>query len=57
MCPFCTDKPCKVIDEPNGTLRCECGRHAWPNSAVFTETVRKANLTIGHMVQVWTQAL
>ena len=57
MCPFCKDKPCKVIEQPSGKLACECGRHAWPNSAVYSEACRVASLTVGHMVHNWTQAL
>jgi hypothetical protein len=57
MCPFCTDKPCKIIEQPSGKVMCECGRHSWPNSAAFTESVRKANLTIGGAIHTWTQSL
>ena len=57
MCPFCKDKPCKVIEQPSGKLACECGRHAWPNSGVYAEACRVASLTVGHMVHNWTQSL
>ena len=56
MCPFCKDKVCKVIEQPSGRLACECGRHSWPNSAVYAESCRLANLTVVGMVQSWTQS-
>ena len=56
MCPFCKDRPCRVIEQPNGRLMCECGRHSWPNSSVYAETLRRANLTVVHMVHDWTQS-
>ena len=56
MCPFCKDKPCKVIEQPNGRLVCECGHHAWPNAAVYGEACRKANLTVVKTVHEWTQS-
>ena len=55
MCPNCKDKPCKVIDQ-NGRLVCECGRHSWPNAAVYAEACRKASLTVGKTVHTWTQS-
>lgn len=57
MCPFCRDlpKPCAVIEQPSGKLVCECGRHAWPNGAVYAETCRRANLTVVGTVHTWTQ--
>ena len=57
MCPFCNDPntPCRVLEQPDGKLVCECGRHAWPNAATYEESVRLANLTVTRMVQSWTQ--
>lgn len=57
MCPFCNnaDKTCKVSELPNGRLVCECGLHAWPNSAVYAESCRRANLTVVRTVHTWTQ--
>ena len=57
MCPFCKDKPCQVVEQPNGKLACECGKHSWPSSAVYAEACRKASLTVGHTVHTWTQSL
>lgn len=57
MCPFCKDKPCKVVEQPSGRLVCECGKHSWPSSAVFGEACRKANLTVVGTVHTWTQSL
>jgi hypothetical protein len=56
MCPFCKDKPCKVVERPDGRLACECGRHSWPNAAVYAETLRRENLTIVNAVHNWTQS-
>ena len=57
MCPFCKDKPCNVIERPDGGLACECGKHSWPSSAIYDEACRRASLTIGNTVHVWTQSL
>jgi len=56
MCPFCKDTPCKVVERPDGHVACECGRHSWPNAAVYAETLRRANLTIVNAVHDWTQS-
>ena len=58
MCPFCKDpqKPCKVIERPDGRLVCECGQHSWPDSAQFAESLRLANLTVVRAVHNWTQS-
>ena len=58
MCPFCKDhlKPCKVIEQPSGKLMCECGRHSWPNAAVYAESLRMNNLTVVKAVHNWTQS-
>ena len=56
MCPNCTDKPCKVNEQPNGKLVCVCGMHSWPNSAVYAEACRIANLTLVKTVHNWTQS-
>lgn len=57
MCPNCKDKDCKVIEQPSGRLVCECGKHSWPNAAVYAEACRKASLTVGKTVHTWTQSL
>ena len=59
MCPFCTDpqKPCRIVEKPDGKYACECGKHAWPNAATYAESVRLANLTSTRTVHNWTQAL
>lgn len=56
MCPFCKDKPCKVVERPDGHLACECGKHSWPNAAVYAESLRLADLTIVKNVHNWTQS-
>ena len=56
MCPFCKDKPCRVVERPDGRLVCECGKHSWPNAAVYAETLRLVNLTIVNAVHNWTQS-
>lgn len=55
MCPFCKDKPCKVVERPDGKLVCECGRHSWPNAGVYAEALRRQNLTVVKAVHTWTQ--
>jgi hypothetical protein len=57
MCPFCKDKPCKVVEQPDGKVACECGKHTWPNAAAYGEACRKASLTVGKVVHNWTQSL
>jgi len=57
MCPFCKDRACKVVEQPSGKLACECGRHSWPNSAVYAETCRRGSLTVVKTVHDWTQSL
>ena len=56
MCPFCTDKPCKIVEKPNGHIACECGRHSWPNSGAYDEACRMASLTVVKAVHTWTQS-
>jgi hypothetical protein len=56
MCPFCKDSPCRVLERPDGKLVCVCGRHSWPNAAVFAESLRTANLTVVKAVHNWTQS-
>jgi hypothetical protein len=56
MCPLCKDKPCKVVERPDGRLACECGKHSWPNAAVYAETLRTVNLTVVKAVHNWTQS-
>lgn len=59
MCPFCKPREgreCRVLERPDGRLACECGRHAWPNTAAYLETCRRASLTITGREHVWTQA-
>lgn len=58
MCPFCNDpnKPCRVIEQPDGKLMCECGKHSWPNAAVYAESLRLNNLTMARTVHNWTQS-
>jgi hypothetical protein len=59
MCPFCKQedqRDCRVKEQPNGRLACECGKHSWPNSAVYIESCRRANLTIVGRTHIWTQA-
>lgn len=55
MCPFCKEPNCKVTERPDGKLVCDCGKHSWPNAAVYAETLRKKNLTIVRTVHNWTQ--
>ena len=57
MCPNCKDKPCKVVEQPDGRLVCERGRHSWPNAGAYGEACRKASLTISGTVHTWTQSL
>ncbi|MEO5988671.1 MAG: hypothetical protein ABIU54_07455 [Candidatus Eisenbacteria bacterium] len=58
MCPFCKDpqKPCRVIEQPDGKLMCECGKHSWPNAAVYAESLRTCSLTVVKAVHNWTQS-
>ena len=56
MCPFCKDQQCKIVEQPNGRLTCECGHHSWPNSAAYAEACRKASLTVVKTVHTWTQS-
>lgn len=59
-CPLCKKqdkRDCKVVEQPNGRLACECGKHQWPNSAVYAETLRRSNLTVVKAVHDWTQSL
>ena len=56
MCPLRKDKPCRVAERPDGKLTCECGKHSWPNAAVYAESLRQANLTVVKAVHHWTQS-
>lgn len=56
MCFLCRDESCKVSERPDGKLACACGKHSWPNSAVYAESLRTANLTIVKAVHNWTQS-
>ena len=56
MCPNCKDKPCNVLEQPDGKLVCECGKHSWPNAAVYAEALRRKNLTVVKTVHEWTQS-
>lgn len=59
MCPFCVKhdgKPCNVSEKPNGRIICDCGRHSWPNSGAFLESVRLQNLKVVGRVHTWTQS-
>jgi hypothetical protein len=56
MCPFCNDSSCMVSEQPNGRLACGCGKHAWPNAAVYAEALRCRNLTVVRAVHNWTQS-
>jgi len=59
VCPFCGkhgDQPCTVSEKPNGRIICSCGKHSWPNAAVYAETLRLTNLTIVNAVHNWTQS-
>jgi len=58
MCPFCKQldgRICAVNETPSGKLACACGRHAWPNSAVYQESCRRLSLTQTGTVHTWTQ--
>lgn len=55
MCPFCKNQSCKVTERPDGKLACECGKHSWPNAAVYAEALRRKNLTVVKTVHTWTQ--
>jgi hypothetical protein len=55
MCPLCKDRECKVVEQ-GGRPTCECGKHSWPNSAVYAEACRMASLTVGKTVHTWTQS-
>ena len=59
MCPFCKhdDRTCQVHEQPDGRLVCDCGRHSWPNSAVYIESCRRANLTVVGSTHIWTQGM
>lgn len=59
QCPQCKheNRACEVKELPNGRLACACGSHQWPNSAVFAESLRRANLTVVKTVHDWTQSL
>ena len=56
MCPFCKDETCNVLERPDGKLVCACGKHSWPNAAVFAESLRRKNLTVVRTVHDWTQS-
>ncbi len=56
MCPFCKDKSCKVAEQPDGKLACACGKHSWPNAAVYAESLRCNDLTVVKTVHNWTQS-
>lgn len=56
MCFLCRDESCKVSERPDGKLACACGKHSWPNAAVYAESLRTANLTIVKAVHNWTQS-
>jgi len=56
MCPFCKDRQCRINERPDGKLVCECGRHSWPNAAVYAESLRLENLTVVKAVHNWTQS-
>lgn len=57
MCPLCKNESCTVRELPNGKLVCSCGKHQWPNAAVYAEDCRKASLTVVRTVHNWTQSL
>ena len=59
MCPFCLleHRSCVIKELPSGRLVCECGAHAWPNSAVYAETCRRQNLTVVGEPHIWTQGM
>ena len=58
MCPYCNEpnKGCQVVEQPSGRLVCECGKHSWPNAAVYTESLRRNSLTVVKAVHDWTQS-
>ena len=56
MCFMCKDVSCRVSERPDGKLVCACGKHSWPNAAVYAECLRKANLTVVKAVHNWTQS-
>lgn len=59
MCPFCKEhdgKGCEIIEKPGGRIVCACGKHSWPNSGVFLETMRLEHLKVVGMVHTWTQS-
>jgi len=56
MCPFCRDRQCKIIERPDVRIACECGRHSWPNAALYAESLRQADLTVVRAVHNWTQS-
>ena len=58
MCPRCEaeGRTCAVRERPDGTLGCECGRHAWPSSGVYLEDCRLRSLTTTGRVHTWTQS-
>ena len=59
MCPFCKEhdgKGCNVTEKPGGRIVCACGKHSWPDSGAFLETVRLQNLKITGRVHTWTQS-
>jgi hypothetical protein len=59
MCPFCRhdDRTCQVHEQPSGRLVCDCGSHSWPNSGVYIESCRRANLTVVGNPHIWTQGM
>jgi hypothetical protein len=59
MCPICNEhdgKTCTVSEKPDGRITCSCGRHSWPNSGAFLESMRLKNLKITGQVHSWTQS-
>ncbi len=58
MCPHCQREglQCEVREKGGGRIVCACGRHAWPNSAVYLEDCRRTSLTTTRRVHDWTQA-
>lgn len=59
MCPYCKEhegKGCELTEKPDGRIVCACGKHSWPNSAAFLETMRRENLKVVGMVHTWTQS-
>jgi hypothetical protein len=53
---MCKDEKCQVVEQPNGKLVCTCGKHSWPNSAVYAEACRNSSLTVVKTVHNWTQS-